>query len=358
MATSSYSSSFGRLKSLSTNFISSNILQTLVHAKDVSEMTRILEPTWYGPEIERAASLYSPPELLEVALNRHIVEINKIALESTPFSGREAIRAYLLKWDIHNIELILSSKIIGRAITETEPFLVSSRNFPAGISAGNISHDEMKIILSQAGVDGVVNHLVKYRYGPILMQHLDTYQKTGDLGPMMADLISYYYTTLIESLRFFQGDEGVIRDLFRVQIDKRNILSLLKGKDSELDRELISKHLIKGGNISRDDLFDIFGSKSMEEFVGKVQKQYNLTDLLKDTYTKTHSLIDFEVAFDKFISKSYLKRLKNIPLSLGSIFHFIITAEYEWDNIKRIAYGKRYDLSIERITSMLVLETD
>ena len=358
MATSSYSSSFGRLKSLSINFISSNILQTLVHAKDVSEMTRILEPTWYGPEIERAASLYSPPELLEVALNRHIVEINKIALESTPFSGREAIRAYLLKWDIHNIELILSSKIIGRAITETEPFLVSSRNFPAGISAGNISHDEMKIILSQAGVDGVVNHLVKYRYGPILMQHLDTYQKTGDLGPMMADLISYYYTTLIESLRFFQGDEGVIRDLFRVQIDKRNILSLLKGKDSELDRELISKHLIKGGNISRDDLFDIFGSKSMEEFVGKVQKQYNLTDLLKDTYSKTHSLIDFEIAFDKFISKSYLKRLKNIPLSLGSIFHFIITAEYEWDNIKRIAYGKRYDLSIERITSMLVLETD
>jgi V/A-type H+-transporting ATPase subunit C len=358
MATSSYSSSFGRLKSLSLNFISQNILQNLVHAKDVADMIRILEPTSYGPEIERAAALYSLPELLEVALNRHIVEINKIALESTPFSGRDAIRAYLLKWDIHNIELILSSKIIGRAITETEPFLVSSRNFPAGISAGNISHDEMKIILSQAGVDGVVNHLVKYRYGPILMQHLDTYQKTGNLGPMMADLIEYYYTTLIESSRFFQGDEGVIRDLFRVQIDKRNILSLLKGKDSHLDRELINKHLIKGGNISTDELFDIFGSKSIEEFVGKVQKHHNLADLLKETYIKTHSLIDFEVAFDKFISKSYLKRLKNISLSLGSIFHFIITAEYEWDNIKRIAYGKRYDLPLERITSMLVLETE
>ena len=55
---------------------------------------------------------------------------------------------------------------------------------------------------------------------------------------------------------------------------------------------------------------------------------------------------------------AYLKRLKNISLSLGSIFHFIITAEYEWDNIKRIAYGKRYDLPLERITSMLVLETE
>ena len=77
---------------------------------------------------------------------------------------------------------------------------------------------------------------------------------------------------MIESLRFFQGDEGIIRDLFRVQIDKRNILSLLKGKDSDLDRELINKHLINGGNISRDELFDVYGSKSIEEFVGKIQK--------------------------------------------------------------------------------------
>jgi V/A-type H+/Na+-transporting ATPase subunit C len=356
MTSSSYSASFGRLQSLSVNFLSFDTLQHLLNAKDVAEMTRILEPTWYGAEIERAAALYSPPELLEVALNRHIVEINKIALEATPYSGKAAIRAYLLKWDIHNIELILSSKIIGRAITETEPFLVSSRNFPAGISAGNIAHDEMKIILSQPGVEGVVNHLVKYRYGTILMQHLDTYQKTGDLGPMMADLIAYYYTTLIESLKFFQGDEGVIRELFRSQIDKKNILNLLKGRDANLDRELISKHLVNGGNISLDELFDIFGSKNIEEFVSKIEKHYNLTEILKDTYMKTHSLIDFEVAFDKYINKSYLKRLKNIALSLGTIFYFMIKAEYEWDNIKRIAYGKRYDLPIERINSMLILE--
>jgi len=356
VTSSSYSSSFGRLQSLSANFLSRETMQQLLHAKDVSEMTRMLEPTWYGIEIERAASLYTPPELLEVALNRHIVEINKIALEVAPYSGKAAIRSYLLKWDIHNIELILSSKIIGRAITETEPFLVSSRNFPAGVSAGNIQHDEMKIILSQTSVDGVVNYLVKYRYGTILMQHLDTYQKTGDLGPMMADLIAYYYTTLIESLKFFQGDEGIIRDLFRSQIDKKNILSLLKGRENNFDRELVSRHLVKGGNIDQDELFDIYASKNIEEFINKVNKYYNLMDIIKDTYMKTQSLIDFEVAFDKYINRTYLQRLKSISLSLGVIFYFMIKAEYEWDNIKRIAYGKRYDLPIERINSMLIME--
>lgn len=353
MTTSSYASSFGRLQAISSSFLTKDFIHTLLQAKDVPELTRLLESTPYGPEIERAASLYSSPELLEVALNRRIVEVNKLALEATPFSGKAAIRSYLLKWDIHNIELILSSKITGRTITETEHFLVSSRNFPAGISAGNISHDEMKIILSQTNVEGVVNQLVKYRYGPILMQHLDSYQKTGDIGPMMADLMSYYYTSLMESLKFFQGDEVIVRDLFRAQIDKKNILSILKGKESELEIDVVNKHLIKGGKISIETLQEIFGFKNNEEFLSKIQEYYKLDEYLV-TFRKTNSLIDFEVAFDKYINNSYVKRLKIISLSLGTIFYFIITAEYEWDNIKRIAFGKQYHLPVERIKSVLL----
>jgi V/A-type H+/Na+-transporting ATPase subunit C len=355
MTSSSYSSSFGRLQSLSTNFLSKDTIQSLVKSEDVAEMRRMLESTWYGPEIERASSLYSPPELLEVALNRHLVEINKIVLETAPFSGKTAIRSYLLKWDIHNIELILSSKIIGRTITETEPFLVSSRNFPAGITGGNISHDEMKIILSQPGIEGVVNYLVKYKYGNIIMRHFDTIQKTGDLSHLMVDLMAYYYSTLIESLKFFQGDEGVIRDVIRMQIDKKNILSLLKGKNSNLERELVNKHLIEGGHIALSELLEMFGSKNVVEFVNRIEERLIMGDLL-ETYRKTHSLIDFEIAMDQFISTKYVQRLKNISLSIGYIFHFIIIAEFEWDNIKRIAYGKRYGIPMERIKSMLLFE--
>jgi len=203
----------------------------------------MLESTWYGPEIKRAASVYHGPELLEVALNRHLVEVNKILLEATPFNGKNAVRAYLSKWDNYNIELILSSKSMGRKITETESLLISNRNVPAGISAGNISHDEMKIILGESGVEGVVDKLAKYDYGVILMKHLEAYQKTGDLAPMMSALHSAYYQKLLESLKFFQGDEGMIRELIRVEIDKKNILNLLKGKESNLDKEIVARHL-------------------------------------------------------------------------------------------------------------------
>ncbi len=353
MTTSPYSSSFGRLQALAVNFLSKDVYQNLLKAEDVASITRILEGTWYGPEIEKAATLYSAPELFEVAINRHLVEVNRIALDTAPFSGKAAVRAYLLKWDIYNIELILSSKTIGRTITETEPFLVSSRNFPASITAGNIPHDEMKIILAQTSVDGVVNQLVKYKYGTILIQHLDLYQKTSDLSHMMADLYSFYYTNLLETLKFFQGDEGIIRDLIRMQIDKKNILVLLKGRDSNLNKDLIKGHLIEGGNVPIVKLMDIYNSKNMEEFVSRIDDNLKSGNL-SETFMKTSSLIDFEVALDKMISSIYVKKLKNIALSIGQIFHFILNAEYEWDNIKRIAYGKQYGFSPERISSMLV----
>lgn len=355
MPTSQYASSFGRLQAISINLLSKDIMQNLLKAKDDTEMVKILESTWYGPQIQKAAAVYQGPELLEIALNRQLVEINKIALEATPFNGKSAVKAYLSKWDIYNIELILSAKSMGRQITETESFLVSSRNVPAGVSAGNIPHDEMKTILSQTGVDGVVNQLVKYNYGTVLMQHLDEYQKTGNLGPMMAALQSNYYQSLFEALKFFQGDEGMIRELIRTEIDKKNILSLLKGKESNLEKEIVSKHLVPGGKIPLNELTSIYELKNVAEIAGRIETYFSLAQALAQ-YKNTKSLIEFEVVMDKFIYTTYVKKLRNIALSIGTIFYFIINAENERENIKRISYGKRYNLTTEQINSLLLME--
>ena len=211
MGASQYASSFGRLQSIAINFLSEDVLQNLLKANNVTDIVKQLESTWYGEEIKKSASVYKDAELLEVALNRQLVETNRVISEATPFAGKNAVRTYLSKWDLYNIELIISSKAMGREITETESLLVSSRNVPAGIAAGNIPHDEIKIILAETNVDGVINKLAKYGYGVVLMKYLDEFQKTGDRGPMMSALHEEYYQKMLESLKFFQGDEGSIR---------------------------------------------------------------------------------------------------------------------------------------------------
>ena len=354
MGSSPYSSSFGRLQSISTSFLKPEFLESLLKINDVNEMIKLLDSTWYGQEIKKYASVYQGTELLEVALNRHLVEINKIISESAPYNGKNAVRAYLAKWDLFNIELILSSKMTGRTITETESLLVSNRNVPAGVAAGNISHDEIKIILSEADVGGVVNKLTKYDYGVVLMKHLDEFQKTGDLGPMMAALHESYYKNLLESLKFFQGDEGSIRELFRAEIDKKNILNLLKAKESNIEKEMLVRHLVEGGRISSKELIDIYEVKDVAEIIGRIEPFFKLSESLEQ-YKTSKSLIDFEVAITKFIYTTYVKKLKNIALSIGTIFYFIINAEYEHENLKRITYGKRYDLSIDKVKGLLLI---
>ena len=69
----------------------------------------------------------------------------------------------------------------------------------------------MKIILSQARLRRCCKSSCKILSMDLLLCDIfDAFQKTGDLGPMMMDLMAYYYTNLIESLKFFQGDEGII----------------------------------------------------------------------------------------------------------------------------------------------------
>lgn len=354
MGASPYSSSFGRLQSISINFLKPDFLENLLKANDVSEMIKLLESTWYGQEIKKSASVYQGPALLEVVLNRHLVEINKIILEAVPFNGKNAVRAYLSKWDLYNIELILSSKMMGRAITETESLLVSSRNVPAGIAAGNIPHDEIKIILSESGVEGVVNKLAKYGYGVELMKHLDEFQKTGDLGPMMSALHESYYQKLLESLKFFQGDEGSIRELIRAEIDKKNVLNLMKAKEFGIEKEMVARHLVEGGQISSKELLDIYEVKDVAEIIGKIESRFKLTEVLEH-YKTSKSLIDFEIAITQLINTTYVKKLKNIALSIGTIFYFIFNAENEHENLKRITYGKRYSLSIDKIRKTLLI---
>ena len=116
---------------------------------------------------------------------------------------------------------------------------------------------------------------------------------------------------------------------------------------------MVARHLVEGGKISTNELLEIYGVKNVAEIVGRIESYFKLGEALEQ-YKTTKSLIDFEIDITKFINTTYVQKLKNIALSIGTIFYFIINAEHEHENLKRITYGKRYNLSNERISSMLL----
>src|SRR5208282_2829301 len=110
------------------------------------------------------------------------------------------------RWDIENIELILAAKALGRTLEQTEAFLVSARNLPVGLASSVIPLSELRAMVQQPDVEAVINYLVKYGYGAVLLQQLGDFRKSGDLGVFSGALQNLYYTRLLWELRFLQGD--------------------------------------------------------------------------------------------------------------------------------------------------------
>jgi V/A-type H+-transporting ATPase subunit C len=313
-----------------------------------------LEQTWYKGEIESLATVYKPPELIELAVNRHLVEVNSIAIQTAPLFGKSALAAYLAKWDIENIEVILAAKSLGKGLEQTEAFLVSSRNLPMTLSFNAIPYSELNTLLQQPDVESVINYLVKYGYGAVLLQQLGEFRKSGDLGVFTAALQTLYYSKLLWELRFLQGDEGVLREYVRAEITKRNILNLLKSRDSKLDREVLSRHLVEGGLIATSSLLEAYNSPELAETLKRFEPWIDLTDAL-DSYKKSGNLTEVEVAYDKLVVARYLTRFRSLPISLTSSFAFVLQAEYERQNIRRITYAKQYGMTEEYIKSVLLV---
>ena len=350
---SSFGASFGTLKVLSLSFMTKNQLYDLAKAKDVLDIAQRLESTWYGADIEAAESTYKPPESIEIAVNRHLVYVNTVALQAAPVFGKNPLRAYLSKWDIENIELIIAAKTLGRTLEQTEAFLVSSRNVPVGISGNTIPLSDLHALLQQPDVETVINYLVKFGYGSVLLQQLGEFRKSEDLGVFTVALQNFYYSRLFQELRFLQGDEGVLREYVRTEITKRNLLSILKAKESDLPREVFAKHVIDGGLLNQAAVLDAYSSPELTDVAKRLEPWFDLAEPL-EKYRQSHDLTEFEVSLDRIVVAKYLPKFRGLAISLTSVFAFVLQAEFERQNIRRITYAKQYGMTEEYIKSIIL----
>ncbi|HXQ48646.1 MAG TPA: V-type ATPase subunit [Thermoplasmata archaeon] len=355
MAGSPYASALGRLKAITPSLLPKEAYVPLVAAKDVGEVTKLLEPTPYGAEIAQSAASYKGAPLLEVAINRTFVHRNRLGFQSAPFAGRAAVGAYLRKWDIQNIGLILAAKAQGRSVAETETFLVSTREIPAGLMAGPMSLDDFRGLLQQPTLDAIAQSLVKFGYGGVLLPRMEAYDRSHDIFPLLVALDRFYYEQLLEATRFFQGDEWVVRQFVQSEIDVRNALLLLKGKDAELPVEPVQERFLDGGTIPRTTVAELYGARTVAELVTSLEGRFPTLPEGNAMYQSDRSLAGYEAALQRDRAVRELKRMRAYPLSVSIIFGFLMFSELERADLRHIVYGKLYGLPDARIQDALIV---
>jgi V/A-type H+-transporting ATPase subunit C len=350
-----YASALGRLKPQFPAFLPKEFYSTLTGAKDLNEITKLLEGTAYGPEIARAASQYKGAPLLEVAINRAFVHRNRTAYESAPFAGRGVVGAYLKRWDTQNIGLILSSKALGRSVTEAELFLVSSREIPAGLFAGAMTIDDFRLLLQQPTLDAVAQNLVRFGYGSVLLPLMEAYGRTHDIFPLLLALDRDYYARLLETSRFYQGDEWTVRLFIQSEIDVRNALLVLKGKAGGLPVDVVQERFLPGGTLPASAVPELYSARAVPELVQALEPRFPTLSEGNPLYAADHSLTGFEAELLRDRAVRELKRLKSYPLSLSVIFTYLLISELERTDLRRIIYGKVYNFDPNTVAGLLVV---
>ncbi|HUI38477.1 MAG TPA: V-type ATPase subunit [Thermoplasmata archaeon] len=354
MSGSPYASALGRLKARLPEFLGAEVYHRLAIAKDLAEIVKTLETTPYGPELVRAAATHRGAALLQVGINRTFVARNRLAFESASFAGRSVIGAYLQRWDIENISIILSGRVLNRPVVEAEERLVSWRELPAGIPAGSMTLDDLRALLAQPTFEAMVSFLVRFGYGPVLLPLSESFARTHDFFALLQALDRHYYARLLGDLRFFQGDEWVVRAFLEAEIDERNLGVLLKGKDAGLPVDEVVGRWIDGGAFKSASVPEIYAVSGLAEMVPTLAARFPTLPEGLPAYRDSRRLSDFEAAVRRDRIVREVRRMRAYPLSLAILMTYLLRAEVERSDLVRIVYGKLHGVADEPTESRLV----
>jgi V/A-type H+-transporting ATPase subunit C len=345
---STYSGAYGRLKVSRSDFLSVSFIDQL-NQKDAEEFLKMLSTTGYRKEIDTHSALVQMPDLVEVVLNDHMMRMIKNASFAMPPLAKDFIAAYLSKWDIENIKIILSSKVLGYTVEHTEAFLTVQRGTPVGVFGGTISREEYEKIAEQKDIENVANTLTKYGFGTVLLRFVDEVKKNNDISTMVLALDLYYYSKLLQSFKFYNGDEGPILEFIKSLIDIRNVMTVIKGIDFGYS---VKEFFIKGGSIAEAKLVEM-STKQIEALKGDMP--FKVDDAF-ERYKADQFISYFESALKRELCKKYLKLFDSISLSLATIIAFVMRSELERDELRAIWLSKYYKISKERAESMRILK--
>ncbi len=346
---STYSGAYGRLKVSKSDFLSSAFMEQLSQ-KESDEFVKQLATTGYRKEIDALSQLYAQPDLTEAALNAHMTRMIRNAAFAVPPLAKDFVAAYISKWDIENIKMILSSKVLGYPVENTEVFLTVQRNTPVGLFGGTISREEYVKLIELKDIESVANALTKYGYGIILLKFVDEAKRTNDISTMVLALDMYYYSRLLQSFKFYNGDEGPLFEFIKGLIDIKNVMTVIKGID--IGSRGIKDFIIKGGSIPENKLVEM---ASKEIAAIKNDMPFKIDDAF-DKFKSDGFTAYFESALRRELYKKYLKVFDSLPLSLGSIIGFIIRSELERNELRTIWMSKYYKVGKERTESLRILK--
>ena len=315
---STYIASFGHTRALAPDFIDVASSGNLASREKILE---ILKSPPYSRNLERYSILYRPPELVEVVVNSTFVDRMLTAFSFTPPTAKPFVKEYISKFDIDNVVLLISAKILKKQIELVEPRLITIKGMPASFDLGLIQRSEYLELLKKDSLESLYEGL--YRHERLsALRDLPSAER-GNVYAVKKALESSYYSRLLSSFKFYNGNEWQIRSFLKSLIDIRNMMNIIKCTDSGIK---FDDYLIDGGSLTKREIIERFSNQDMEKITEnsgfELKKELEL-------YKDDGLVSRFEMKMREELLNRYYQVFRANPMSIGDLLWYILRAEDE-----------------------------
>lgn len=323
---------------------------------EIPEITRFIESTEYGKEIDELAGKFGGIDLLENSLNvneeRNYAEVRRFAKGE----AGDLVDRYLERFTNWNLKTILRGRFWGAKPEEIQRELLIENRADYDFWRGLIEAEG-------TGVDPVLEALGETPRGLELQRVLKEAKSkvTGDallLQHLEDALDRAYFARLLATI----PDSGTAYQLFlrfvKKEIDILNLSVLMRFEWRNDPTTRVLEFMIPGGlELAEDDLRRLAEANNRAELVDRL-KEYRIYEEIKDAVAaaqESHSLTPVLLALTRSLVTFAQSFSYRNPLSILPVVNYLLRKHLEVRNLRAIARGKQAGLSEQQIENLLVV---
>jgi V/A-type H+-transporting ATPase subunit C len=312
--TESHAYAFGRVRALEVGLIDATQMKRMLDARTADDALKIISETPYG------AYLPENPQIpdIEKAIIEELKKTYELSRKISP--QREITDLFEVKYDMHNVKILLRSEITERSLSHL--LIPLGREGPENIKAalnGDLKavSPEMQHVLSRARA---------------------LYEETEDFQKVQ------FFLDKERSRILRTGFEGspFLEEFYAIKVDLENIRNFLRAQKFNLDFEDV---FLPGGNLD----LKFFGEakEAAEYFIEKTRSKdyaFVVSQGLAD-YEEEKSLVSYEKLTEDFLMQ-HMKKAKYYSLSIEPLAGYLFAKEREARIVRQILISKMKGIDV------------
>ncbi|MFB6245748.1 MAG: V-type ATPase subunit [Candidatus Nanohaloarchaea archaeon] len=294
-----------------------------------NQIAKRLEEGDYKEEIDELGARYEGTDLIELALNRNLVNSMHELIEMAPETLSEIINVYLRRFDILTLKRVLRAKEVGEEEAARDLLMPMNR----------YSFSELETMM-----EGSYKDLVEKISFPDSEVDYRKYIEGEDLLDVETGLDRAYTEEL--SLLCQKTGSSQFNDFIKSEIDHQNIITALRLKKYGYNAEEVREHLLNG---EEDAIVnELMSSGSLEEAIGV------LSEARDRDYPERLEDVEHRLEVERL--RNALRMLHAEPLGATSILGYIVAKRTEVKNLRMLARARETKVqNPETIRSNLVI---